>query len=515
MSPRETRSRTRGGGRDARRAARAKATGPTIPYITRKVPVYELLDEEGLALIEHNADTILDEVGLDFRDDADALASWKEAGASIDGERVRFPKGLCRTLIQQSAPAEFTQHARNPERSVRIGGKHLVLVPAYGPPFIRSLDDGRRYATIEDFQNFVKLAYMSPAMHHSGGTVCEPVDLPVNKRHLDMVYSHIRYSDKPFMGSVTAPERAQDTMDMAKILFGEAFVDQNTVITSLINANSPMVWDSTMLGALRVYAQNNQATVISPFILAGAMSPVTVAGTCAQILAEALAGMAFAQLVRPGAPVIFGTFASSISMQSGAPTFGSPEPSLVLYVCAALARRLGVPFRSGGGLCASKIADAQAAYESANTLQTAMLAGVNFMLHTAGWLEGGLAMGYEKFIMDADQAGMIQVFLNGVDLSENGQAMDAIREVGPGQHFLGCAHTQDNFERAFYRSSIADNNSFEQWQSEGSLDAAQRANTIWKRMLEEYQAPDIDASVDEALKDFMEKKKASMSDMDY
>jgi len=509
------RARGRDGGRDARRAARAKATGPTIPYITRKVPVYEVLDEEGLARIEHNADTILEEVGLDFRDDAGALSLWRDAGASIDGERVHFPKGLCRSLIQQSAPAEFTQYARNPERSVRIGGNHTVLVPAYGPPFIRSLDEGRRYATIEDFRNFVKLAYMSPSMHHSGGTVCEPVDLPVNKRHLDMVYSHMRYSDKPFMGSVTAPERAQDSVDMAKILFGEKFVDENTVITSLINANSPMVWDSTMLGALRVYAQHNQATVISPFILAGAMSPVTVAGTCAQILAEALAGMAFAQLVRPGAPVVFGTFASSISMQSGAPTFGSPEPSLVLYVCAALARRLGVPFRSGGGLCASKTADAQAAYESANTLQTAMLAGVNFMLHTAGWLEGGLVMSYEKFVMDTDQAGMIQVFLNGIDLSEAGQAMDAIREVGPGQHFLGCAHTQANFETAFYRSTIADNNSFEQWQAEGSLDAEQRANVIWKRMLEEYQPPDLDPVIDEALTEFMKEKKSSMPDMDY
>ncbi|MCB1719347.1 MAG: trimethylamine methyltransferase family protein, partial [Candidatus Competibacteraceae bacterium] len=299
----------------------------------------------------------------------------------------------------------------------------------------------------------------------------------------DMVYAHMRYSDKPFMGSVTAPERAQDTVELCKILFGDDYIDpltgqEKTVTTSLINANSPLVYDATMLGAARVYAQNNQATVISPFILSGAMSPVTVAGTSAQILAEALAGIAFTQLVRPGAPVIFGTFASSISMQSGAPTFGSPEPALVMYICAALARRLGVPFRSGGGLCGSKISDAQAAYESASTLQTAMLAGVNFMLHTAGWLEGGLAMGYEKFIMDADQAGMLQVIMGGVDLSENGQALDAIREVGPGAHFLGCAHTQANFESAFYRSTIADNNSFEQWEAEGGLDATRRANKI-------------------------------------
>jgi trimethylamine--corrinoid protein Co-methyltransferase len=514
-------SKRRSGGRTARRRSRARSgSDAAVPYIQRKVPVYEVLEAEGLAVIEENAEIILEEIGIDFRDDADALALWKDAGADIDGERVRFPRGMCRTIIQKSAPAVFTQHARNPDRSVVIGGNNSVLVPAYGPPFIRNLDEGRRYASLEDFQNFVKLAYMSPGLHHSGGTLCEPVDLPVNKRHLDMVYSHMRYSDKCFMGSVTAAERARDTVEMAKILFGDEFLDpvtgaEKTVVTSLINANSPMTFDDTMLGAARVYAEANQATVISPFILAGAMSPVTIAGTCAQILAEAMAGMAYVQLVRPGAPVVFGTFSSSISMQSGAPTFGTPEPSLIMYVTAALSRRLRVPFRSGGGLCASKIPDAQAAYESANTLQTAMLAGVNFMLHTAGWLEGGLAMGYEKFIMDADQASMIQRFLGGVDLSENGQAMSALREVGPGNHFLGCAHTQANFETAFYRSSIADNNSFEQWEADGSMDAAQRANAIWKQMLNDYQPPPIDPATDEALLAYMEKRKSSMPDASY
>ncbi len=513
MSDVQDRGRVRrGAGRAARRAARTKPKLAQNPYITRKLPIYEVLGEDGLELLEHNAETILQEIGLEFREDSEALQILKDAGADVNGERVRFPRGMCRSLIQATAPKEFTQHARNPTRSVSIGGDNTVFVPAYGPPFIRNLDEGRRYATIEDFRNFVKLAYLSPAIHHSGGTVCEPVDLPVNKRHLDMVYSHIRYSDKPFMGSVTQAERAQDTVEMAKILFGEEFVDKNTVIASLINANSPMTFDGTMLGAAKVYARANQATVISPFILAGAMSPVTVAGTVAQLFAEAQAGMAFTQLVRPGAPVIFGTFGSSISMQSGAPTFGTPEPSLVLFLAAALARRLGVPFRSGGALCASKIPDAQAAYESANTLQSTILAGVNFVLHTAGWLEGGLAMGYEKFIMDADQAGMAQVFLNGVDLSETGQAMDAIREVGPGQHFLGCAHTQANFETAFYRSNIADNNSFEQWQSEGSMDAAQRANKIWKQMLEDYETPVLDPAVDEALQDFMTRRKSAFPD---
>jgi len=377
------------------------------------------------------------------------------------------------------------------------------------------LDSGRRYATLEDFENFTKLTWMSPSLHHSGGTLCEPVDVPVNKRHLDMIYSHLRWSDKPFMGSVTAPERAKDTVDMAEVVFGRSFVDSHCVITSLINANSPMTFDATMLGAARVYAEHNQATVISPFILAGAMSPVTVIGTCTQLFAEALAGMAFVQLTRPGAPVIFGTFGSSISMQSGAPTFGTPEPAMVLFIAAALARRLGVPFRSGGGLCASKIPDAQAAYESANTLQTAMLAGVHFMLHTSGWLEGGLTMGYEKFILDTDQAGMIQVFMSGIDDSENGQAMAALREVGPGNHFLGCTHTQDNFETAFYRSNVADNNSFEQWRDEGEKDATQRANRIWKEMLKNYEAPPIDSGIDEALLEFVRTRKTSMPDAAY
>ena len=480
-------------------------------YIKRTLKEFEVLDEEGLALIEHNAETVLEEIGIDFRDDAEALSMWKDAGADVQGERVHFPRGLCRELIK-TAPAQFTQHARNPERSVEIGGKNTVFVPVYGPPFVRDLDEGRRYATIEDFRNFVKLAYMAPAMHHSGGTVCEPVDVPVNKRHLDMVYSHIRYSDKPFMGSVTAPERAEDTVAMAKLVFGEEFVDQNCVVINLINANSPMVFDETMVGALKVYARAGQATVVSPFILAGAMSAVTVAGTLTQILAEAMAGIAFSQLCKPGAPVVFGTFASSISMQSGAPTFGTPEPALVLYGAAQLARRLGVPFRSGGSLCGSKLPDAQAAHESTNTLVPTVMAGVNFALHSAGWLEGGLVSSYEKFIIDADQCAMLQKFAAGVDLSENGQALDAIREVGPGSHFLGCAHTQANFETAFFRSSIADNNSFEQWESEGAQDTAQRANTTFKRQLREYQAPDIDAGVDEALNAFIAQKKESMPD---
>jgi len=503
----------RSGGRLARQAARAdRSAAQVVPFLTRTMAPFEVLGEEGLALIEHNADTILEQVGIEFRGDPGALRLLRDAGCDVQGERVHFPRGLARSIIQKSAPRQFTQYARNPARNVQIGGNATVFAPNYGSPFVSDLDNGRRYGTIEDFRNFVKLTYLSPHLHHSGGTVCEPVDLPVNKRHLDMVDAHLRYTDKPFMGSVTAPSRAQDTVDMARIVFGAEYMETHPVILSLCNANSPLVWDSIMLGAARTYAQANQAVLITPFILAGAMAPVTIAGAATQTLAEAMAGMAFVQLVRPGAPVVFGSFASSVSMQSGAPTFGTPEPALVLYTVAALARRLGVPFRSGGSLTASKVADAQAAYESANTLQPTVLAGVNFVLHAAGWLEGGLTVGYEKFILDADQCGMMGTFVRGVDLSENGQALSAIIDNGPGQHFFGTAHTLANFETAFYRSDTADNNSYEQWAEDGSQDAPIRANAIWKKMLREYEMPAMDPAVDEALRDFIAQRKASMPD---
>jgi trimethylamine--corrinoid protein Co-methyltransferase len=502
----------RTGGRAGRAAARLAAVAEKVPFITRELTPVELLGAEGIELIEHNADTILEQVGIDVRGAPDALELFTGAGADVDGERVRFPRGLARSLVQATAPREFVQHARNPVNDVRIGGTATVLAPAYGSPFVRDLDGGRRYGTIEDFRNFVKLAYSTPFLHHSGGTVCEPVDLPVNKRHYDMVYAHMRYSDKAFMGSVTHPQRARDTVEMARILFGADALESGTYILSLINANSPLVWDHIMLGSARAYAEANQAVIMTPFILAGAMSPATVAGAAAQTLAEALAGMAYVQLVRPGAPVVFGSFASSMSMQSGAPTFGTPEPALVLYTLAACARRLGVPFRSGGSLTASKIPDAQAAYESANTLQPTLLAGVNFVLHAAGWLEGGLTMGYEKFVMDLDQCGMMAAFAKGVDLSPNGQAVDAIIENGPGQHFLGTAHTLANFETAFFRSSMADNNSFEQWEAEGSYDTTTRANAAWKKMLAEYEPPAIDDAVDAELTEWIERKKASFPD---
>ncbi len=502
-----------GGGASARRAARTGGKAPKLPYVQRKITEFEILDNEAMEIIERNADIVLEEIGVAFRDDPEAIAMWKEAGADIKGERVHFPVGLCRELMK-TAPSAFTQHARNPERSVEIGGKNTVFAPVYGPPFVRDLEGERRYATMEDFRNFVKMTYAAPAMHHSGGTVCEPTDVPVNKRHLDMVHAHMTLSDLPYMGSVTAPERAEDTVAMSKILFGDEFVDNNCVCTSLININSPLVMDDTMLGALKVYARAGQASIVSPFIVGGAMSPVTVAGTLTQVLAEAQAAIAFSQLCRPGAPVIFGTFATSISMQSGAPAFGTPEPAQVLFGAAQFARKYNLPFRSGGSLTGSKLPDAQAAYESANTIGPAVMGGVNFVLHAAGWLEGGLVSSYEKFVMDCDQLAAQQKMAAGVDVSENGQALGAIREVieSGSTHYLGCEHTQANFQTAFYKSSIADNNAFEQWEVEGSKSAPQRANEIARKWIAEHEAPAMDPGIREALDGFVAQKKESMPD---
>lgn len=499
----------RGRRRDSRRDV---ASGPEAPRpLVRKVPTYDLLDDASLALVESNADQLLEDIGLNFPEDEESRDILKAAGANVDGERVRFPQGMCREIVQRSAPSEFMIRARDPERSMKIGGKNTVFAPVYGSPFVHDLDEGRRYGTIKDFQNFVKLVYMLPQLHMSGGTVCEPVDVPVEVRHLDMVRAHLVLSNKAIMGSVTAPERAADSVEMLKIVFGQDTVAQNCCMVSLINANSPLTWDDTMLGALKVYARAGQGVLTSPFILSGAMSPVSPIGTMTQSLAEALAGLTLAQLINPGTPCIMGSFASTINMQTGAPTFGTPESLMVLYGMAQLARRLGVPFRSGGSYCASKLPDAQAATEAANTLNATLLAGVNFVLHSAGWLEGGLVSSYEKLVMDADLLGMLQRFAEGVDTSENGQAMDAFHEVGPGQHYLGCDHTQRNFRTAFYQSKIADSNSYEQWIEDGSLDAAQRANKRFKMLLETYEPPHMDAATISELDSFIAQRKSEIT----
>ncbi|MEQ8586135.1 MAG: trimethylamine methyltransferase family protein [Thalassobaculaceae bacterium] len=508
--------RSAGRARDRRRQRRAEsATAQGAPYITRRIPTYDILDEESLVRIEATADRILADIGIDFRGGDDrSLAVWREAGAEVSGENVRFPPGLLAEVLK-SAPAAFTQIARNPARSVEIGGANVVFSPAYGSPFVMDLDRGRRYATLEDFHNFVKLAYASPHLHHSGGTVVEPTDVPVNKRHLDMVYAHIRYSDRPFMGSVTAEERAEDSIEMSRILFGADTLERSCTIIANFNVNSPLIWDATMTRGIRAYARANQGTVIVPFILGGAMGPVTSAGAIAQAHAETLVGCALAQLERPGAPVVYGNFLSSMSLRSGSPTFGTPEPAVGSLVVGQLARRAGLPLRCSGAFTTSKLPDAQSMMESATSMQAAVLCGANFILHAAGFLDGLLSMSYEKFVLDADYCGALARYCEGVTVTDNDLALDAFREVGPGNHFFGCSHTMANYETAFFDAALSDNNTFEQWSESGGEDSATRANRAWKRSLEDYEAPPLDPATDEALLDFVARRKRSMPDAWY
>ncbi|MEM7207311.1 MAG: trimethylamine methyltransferase family protein [Pseudomonadota bacterium] len=505
----------RSGGRTKKQSDPDDLVQKRAPYIHRKIGTYNILDNEGLELIEHNADLVLQETGMDFTDDPEILSIFREAGADVTGTRVRFEPGMCRSIIQQTAPAEFKQHARNPDNTVVLGGDNAVLCPSWGPPFVSDLDRGRRYGTLDDFQTLVKLHQTIPYLHHSGGVVCEPVDLPANKRHLDMLYAHFRYSDRACFGALIGAERAQDSINMAKIVFGDDFVENNAVLYCVSNTNAPLVLDANMSGALKTYARSNQPVACTPWTLAGAMSPCTVTGTLTQVLAEALACLCLVQLINPGAPCLMGSFASTMSMQSGAPTFGTPEAAKMVLASGQLARRLGVPLHTVGTLSASKAPDAQSEQEATWGLLMAMFAGANLINHATGWLEGGLVTSFEKTIIDADLCGKVASFFEGIDLSSNAQAMDAIAAVGPGQHYLSSDHTQRNFRDAFYRSESSDSNAYEQWVADGSRDAARRANAQWKRQLEHYEDPGLDTAVDDALQAYIAKRKASMPDKNY
>ncbi len=501
--------------RTKRRSGGATHVQPRAPYISRKIGTCNVLSEEGLSLVEENADLILQNTGMEFHDDPEILQHFKEAGCDVQGSRVRFDPGFCRKTIQASAPSSFYQHARSADNDVLIGSNATVLCPSWGPPFVHDLDNGRRYATYADFQTLVKLHHTIPWLHHSGGVVCEPVDLPANKRHLDMLYAHISYSDRPFMGAFIGAERAGHSLDMARILFSEKTVAEKPVLYCVSNTNAPLVMDANMSGSLKTYAAANQPVACTPWVLTGAMSPCTVAGTLAQVLAEALACLCLVQLINPGAPCLMGSFASTMSMQSGSPTFGTPEAGQMVLAAGQLARRLGVPLHTVGTLSGSKLPDGQSQQEGTWGLMMSMFAGANVINHATGWLEGGLTTSFEKTVIDADLCGKLARFFDGIDLSENAQAMDAIATTGPGQHFLGAEHTQVNFLGALFRPETPDNNSFEQWTADGGFDSAQRANKLMKQKLEAYQQPLLDPSVDEALKDYIARRKAEKPDVNY
>ena len=485
------------------------------PQPRRRIPAYELLGDEALSDIEGQADWILAEIGIEFRGDDAALCLFRDAGASVDGPRVKFDRGHARALCS-TAPVTFRLHGRDPERTVTLGGDHVVLMPGYGSPFVTDLDRGRRYASLEDFRNFVKLTYLSPWLHHSGGTVCEPVDIPVNKRHLDMVHAHLRYSTKPFMGGVTSPGRAQDSIDMARLVFGAAFMEENAVVQANINVNSPLVYDHTMSGALRVYAAAHQCVAVSPAIFGGAMGPVSQAAVLAQTLAEAMAGIALAQLVRPGCPVVLGSFHTTMNLKSGALTFGTPEANLTTMALAQLGRRLGVPVRSGGGqITSSNAADGQAMQDSTSAMWATVLSGAHQVWHAAGWLEGGLTMSYEKFVMDLDHCGMMLRLIQGIETDPESMGRDAYLDAGPGQNFLSTGHTLRHYATANHPSELPEAGPYETWMENGAPTLEQRANGRWKAMLAAYEAPPIDPAMAEALDDFVARRKSGMADEWY
>lgn len=471
-----------------------------------EMPIYELLHEEGVQKIHQASLQVLEEAGMAFYDQ-EARRLMKSKGAKVEGDIVYFDADLVKEYVSQ-APSEFTQISRNPKRSLKIGGSAITFAPVYGPPFVFDLERGRRSGTLQDFQNFVKLAYMSPYIHHSGGTIVEPTDLPVESRHLDMLMAHILYSDKPFMGSVTSTENARDSVELVRLLFGSDAIQENPALLSLVNVNSPRQFDETMIGALRVYAENRQAVVITPFIMSGTMAPVTVAGALTQQNAEALAGIVYAQMVNPGTPVVYGSYLTTVDMKSGAPVFGSPESQIALFASAQMARFYNLPFRSGGMYTTSKLTDVQAAYEAMMTMIPTVLARVNFVLHAAGWLDSGMVAGYEKFVLDCDILGMMHKFYQGLDLSPEGLAMDAIREVKPGGHFLETEHTMRNFKSAFYRSDLMDYHSYDQWVGLGRKDSLQLAHEKYKQMLNSYEAPALDEAKKEKLEQFVARRKA-------
>lgn len=497
-------------GRDARRDSRMSKQLRFMPETERGIPYVDLLTPDQVDRIHRETMTLLRERGVEFRDD-EAVQAWRRAGAEVQGHRVRIDEQLLMQLLS-TAPESYTMHARNPERSVSLGGRKQILTPAYGAPNVLDLDGVRRSPTIADFNDFAKLAHMSPGMQMSGGVLCEPLDVPVPKRHLHMVYGLIRHSDKPFMGMVTARERAEDSVSMAEILFGKDFVYEHTVMTSIANCNSPLVWDQTMLDAIKVYAAANQAVLFTPFVLSGASTPASTIGSLVQISAEALAGIAFSQIIRPGTPGVFGQWIGAVSMRSGAPMAGTPEIDHINLLVGQMARHYKLPWRCSGACSSSKILDAQAGYEAARNLFGAALAGANFILSTAGYLEGALCQSFAKFTVDAEQAEMTHRFLKGIDFSELDDALATIREVEPGAHFLGTRHTLEHFEEAFIIPELMHHDSYEQWEAEGRLDANERAVRKTRSMLAEYEAPVLDPAIDEHLRDFIARRELEIGD---
>ena len=488
-----------------------------MSVFVNRMPRYEILSPDAIAVLDKGWRRIVSEVGVQFAK-PEAVDLFAKAGQRTDGEIVYLDPEF---VLEQVAkvPREFDIQARNPANTVHIGGDHMVFGAVYGSPFVRE-GAVRRDATLDDFHRLCQLSQAFPQLDTAGGVICEPNDAPLDSRHLDMIRALGTLTDKIYMGNVVSGPNAADTIAMTEILFGggagreigRASIERTPAVVSLINCNSPLRWDDRMLDAQFEYCAANQPVVLTPFLLMGAMSPVTIPAALAQQLAEAMAGIALAQLIRPGCPVIFGSFLSNIDMQSGSPSFGTPESAIGLLCTGQLARHYGLPFRTGGGLNSSQTADAQAAYESLMTLLPTFLAGTNFVMHAAGWLEGGLVSCYEKFIIDIELLRELRVEFTPLEITEESLAFGAHVEVGHGGHFLGAAHTMDRFRDCFYRPLLSSTANFERWLRYGGKDATERAGEIWRSTLDSYQPPPLDDAIRAELDDYVSRRRVELGD---
>lgn len=496
--------------RTIRRRQRAETPLLKLPFRQPRNPLVplEILSPQQIEELHEASMHILENVGLDFLDD-EALDLWGKAGAKVDraGQHVWIDRGLLLETIA-SAPASFTWRARNPERNVFIGGNSLAFGPNGGMVYASSLDKGRHAGTMLDYENFVKLSHLCNVLHFGCWEQVTPQDVPVSIRHLRRLYAGFTLSDKAVMEAAHGREITTDLLRMAEIVFGELAGDP--VIGDVINVNSPLRYDARMLGGLITYARAGQVCFITPFILAGAMSPITLAAALAQQNAEALAGVTLTQLVRPGAPAIYGGFTTNVDMKSGSPAFGTPEGAWALIAGAQLARRYHLPYRASGSLTTAKIPDAQAAYETLWNLWPAILAHSNLVMHAAGWLEGGLTASFEKFIIDVENLAMFYHFLDGFEINDDTLALDMIAEVGPGGHHFGTPHTQSRYSTEFFQSALSDHQPYDTWREAGELSTVQRAHIVYQELLAQYEPPPLDLAIKEALQDYVARREREL-----
>jgi trimethylamine---corrinoid protein Co-methyltransferase len=508
--------------RAARRRERLGLSLLKIPFqqITNRWPPLAILAPEQLERLHLASMSILENTGLDFLDD-EALEIWARAGAKVDRKErhVWIDRGLLQEAVSK-APATFTWRARNPAHDVHIGGNRIHFAPQGGVAYVTDLANGRRNGTMADYHNFLKLNQVSGVIHFAGEQLIVPTDVPVSQRHLRRLLAAITLTDKALNEAAHGRIITNDGINMAKILFGEnlgqAADDDEpvAVVGGVINASSPLRYDDRMLGGLINLARHGQVTVITPFILAGAMSPITIAAALAQQNAEALAGIALAQLVRPGAPVLYGGFTTNVDMKSGSPAFGTPEAAWAMAAGAQLARFYNLPYRGSGSLNTAKVADAQAAYETMWTIWPAVMAHTNLVMHAVGWLEGGLTVSYEKIMIDLENLAMFAHFLKGFDVNDDTLALDMIAAVGASGHHFGTPHTQARFSTEFYETSLADRLGFETWQAAGAWDTARRAQELWPAMLTAYEQPAIDPAIAEALADYVARREREVERQD-